>query len=137
MYKRQANVCVPVVTSPRAVAEASGIFNVNVPPSAAGDPDTFTSVPVDPNDRPIVEFTNLLFAIVPATMSPFTIELARFNLPYVIAALHEISPFAIVPSKIFPEVIAPEAIVNAPPPLNVASPLNAVGLKLVPSATIR
>jgi len=76
-----AIVCVPVVTSPRAVAEASGIFNVSVPPRAAGDPDTFTSVPVDPSDRPIVEFTNLLFAIVPATISPLTIEFARLSLP--------------------------------------------------------
>lgn len=54
-----------------------------------------------------------------------------------IPAVHEISPFAIVPSRIFPEVIASVPIVNTPTPLNVPSPLNAVGLKFVPSAIIR
>ena len=53
-----AIVWAPVVTTPRAVAEASGTFKVSDPPSAAGLPDTPRSVPEVPSDRPIVELAS-------------------------------------------------------------------------------
>jgi hypothetical protein len=64
-----ASVCVPVVMRPRADAPASGMFKVREPPSDAGEPLTFTSVPDVPVVRPIVEFAKSAFATVPFTMS--------------------------------------------------------------------
>ena len=116
-------VCVLVETNPLAVTEAVGIFKVKAPPSATGEPDTLASTPDDPKDNPMVEFTSLSFAIVPATISPFTIELARFNLLYAIAALPEISTLVIVPSSIFDDVIELVAILITPDEFKETSPV--------------
>ncbi len=49
--------------SPRFEAEAVGRFRVSVPPSAAGEPDTFTSTPEVPSARAIVEFWSALLGM--------------------------------------------------------------------------
>ena len=80
------------------------------------------SFPDDPKVSPTEEFVSLLFVIVPFTMSPFTIEFARFNFPYAMDAPPDMSAFTIVPSVIFDDVIVLVPIVNNPDEFTAKSP---------------
>jgi len=58
-----AKVCADVVTNPRAVADALGIFNVTVLPRDTGEPEILKSVPEVPLLTVIEEFCRFAFGI--------------------------------------------------------------------------
>jgi len=58
-----AKVCVPVLTVPSAVADASGKFIVIVPPRDTGEPLTLNPVPLEPTATEMAEFCKFAFGI--------------------------------------------------------------------------
>ncbi len=63
-----------LVRSPLLVADDDGMLRVSEPPSIAGEPETPTSVPVEPRVRPMVlALRRLVPIVVVATTWPFAL----------------------------------------------------------------
>ena len=124
-----ANVCVPVVTSPLAVAEASGIFNVIVPLPVTGLPETFTSVPEVPVVKPTLVTVPVVLE-VPAPMAVLKSEADKAVT--VLFALNRgkvIAPGSVSVNKLFPMVVAPKLVLA---PAAVVEPVPPFATSMVP-----